>query len=529
MDFKIKRLDAWVLGICAVVFFLSTSVLWLGVPWIFNSPDENANAFFAEAVRVADRLTYTDPANLHLGGILHPRSVIAVGAYLAPGSFLGLPVIYGLLGKVVGLGAMRLLTPLLAITAVFAWRALVQKITGSTKVALIASLTVLFHPALWYYASRSMMHNVPFVSLLIISAWFFLLRPWQNKRWWWMTDLLAGICFAGAAWFRTSELVWMIPVLAVLCFVYRRALGWQAILRFAFTAIIAMTPMLFINQHLYGSLFTTGYTFSEATTDVIATTESATAVASPLAPFHPAIKPMLKHIWQYGASLFPWMSFLALGGFALAIKKRAVPKSYLWLTVLLSAWLFAFYGSWTFNDNPDPALVTIGTSYVRYWLPIFILISPYVAMAIVWIGQRLALVSARSTVMGLLVALFLLNIYPVFYAVDGLVSLRQNLFAFADERQQIMNATEANAIIITDRADKLLWPYRRVVQPLRSEATYTAMPALVQTAPVYYVGITFPQSDLDYLNQQKLPPLGLSIALVQTLGAESLYRLYETP
>ena len=89
--------------------------------------------------------------------------------------------------------------------------------------------------------------------------------------------------------------------------------------------------------------------------------------------------------------------------------------------------------------------------------------------------------------------------------------------------------TDPKSLVIVDRADKLLFPQRPVIYPLRSEATYAALPKLSGAAPLYYYGITFPEKDLDFLRSEKLPPLGLTIEKVLELQEESLYYLRPLP
>ena len=182
MDFKKWRLDLIVLGVGAVIFFGTISILAWKMPLVYNSPDENANATFAESVRTQNALLVVEPLGAELRGLLHPRSVVAVGTALVPGSFLGLPLFYGVVSKLTGPMLIRFLTPLLAVAAIFAWRRVVEVLFKSRPVALIAALALMFHPAFWYYASRSMMHNAPFVSLLIFSAYFVFVRPTKKTE-----------------------------------------------------------------------------------------------------------------------------------------------------------------------------------------------------------------------------------------------------------------------------------------------------------------------------------------------------------
>ena len=86
--------------------------------------------------------------------------------------------------------------------------------------------------------------------------------------------------------------------------------------------------------------------------------------------------------------------------------------------------------------------------------------------------------------------------------------------------------TEVDAVIIVDRADKLFFPDRRVIYPLRDEKTYALMLQIVALVPLYYYGITLPQADIDYLNGDKLKAMGLQIDFVENFGEESLYKIY---
>jgi len=224
--------------------------------------------------------------------------------------------------------------------------------------------------------------------------------------------------------------------------------------------------------------------------------------------------------------LFPWLAAASLVG-ALVLVGEKRQRGWVLMTVIVSAILIVIYGGWNFTDNPDPTIVTIGTSYVRYWLPIFVLTTPLIAESLIWLANRTRAVTARPIILaGLVVSMIGLSIHPVFFAPDGLAITRANLMDFAQTQQQVVNATEPSSVIVVDRDDKFLWPDRQVIQPLRSDFTYASLPIIAKSAPLYYFGITFPQTDLDYLNQQKLKGLGLQIRLIKTIGEESLYKLY---
>ena len=122
-------------------------------------------------------------------------------------------------------------------------------------------------------------------------------------------------------------------------------------------------------------------------------------------------------------------------------------------------------------------------------------------------------------------AIAILSGVLVFGGDDGLLRTRQVLFESAAKRDAIIAVTEDSAIIVVDRADKFLFPHRRVIQPLRSDATYAVLADAVKLAPLYYYGIPFPDVDMTYLNDVKLAALGLRIDAVTAIGDETLYRI----
>ncbi|MBU1126637.1 hypothetical protein KJ758_03430, partial [Patescibacteria group bacterium] len=185
-------------------------------------------------------------------------------------------------------------------------------------------------------------------------------------------------------------------------------------------------------------------------------------------------------------------------------------------------WLAVVYGSWTFNDNPDISLVTLGNSYVRYWLPLFILASPFAAKGIYQLSRLVPESKFQATLLILPTTIaVVLSFWLVFFSVDGLVPTRNHLFEFAQKREYILSSTENESVIIVDRADKFLFPERRVVVPLRSEQTYAAIPNLEELTSLYYFGITLPPEDIQFLEESLIP--GMEIEIIGTINEESLY------
>ena len=550
-------------------FLYFCSLLWLtaGVPLVFTSPDENANFTFASTIAATGDVRIADDINLALNGIVHPRSTVVLGALTLPGSFLGWPIVVGVIGTVAAGSpyVMLLVTPILVMLALAAWWGIARKF-GDDRFAWIATVLLALHPAFWYYAARGMMHNVPFVCLLILGAW---LVTWEGKvkseKRKVAATLGAGLLIGLALCIRVNEAIWVLPLAIFLLWKVRDAAKpfLFSLFSFLFFAALPLVGLGAVNTHLYGSPFATGYTITTTngelrTTEGTANGELRTANdaavevrSSPfevLLPFgfHP--RAMLKNVWHYGVALFPWMTLLAIIGIATVILMSVATKDPIdevprytrddkerawivltWVTLGLALWLGIVYGSWLFNDNPDPTAITIGDSHLRYWLPLFVLSTLFGARAVASLERKekseKRKVAAWLPSAIIVSAIAILSGVLVFGGDDGLLRTRQVLFESAAKRDAIIAVTEDSAIIVVDRADKFLFPHRRVIQPLRSDATYAVLADAVKLAPLYYYGIPFPDVDMTYLNDVKLAALGLRIDAVTAIGDETLYRI----
>jgi hypothetical protein len=522
------------------LFLISTLVLsWPFDRELFVSPDENAAYVFANQLQVGGELRIPEPLNERLGGILHPRSVVGYGDGNVPASFVGFIFILGLVGTVFGQAAMFLVTPVLAVLSLWLWRDVVKRVFKDESLADAAAFLLMIHPAFWYYSGRVMMHNVAFLALLIAGTWWAVAQPFSSlvrTRYRAQVHLidfgLAGLLFGAALTVRTNELIWLLPLLLTVLVIYRAVIGWRACLAFVTGLALALGVLGVMNVVTYGNAFVNGYTAEYPyAVLVIGDNEAASVIQEPqrnfLLPFGFHEYNIFKNVSAYGWQLYPWMSILALVGALLVVtentEQRQLWRRLLLLTLALATWLGLVYGSWMIVDNPDPSIISLGNSHVRYWLPLFALSSIFGAKTILYLlGDRTLL--RRALVGTLLILCVLKSAQLVFFGHDGFVPNIAALDTFEFKREAILSSVESDAIVITDRADKYIYPARRVVVPLRSESTYAAIPVMLKIVPVYYFGISLPESDLNYLNEDKLQALGVRIEWVSTLHEESLYR-----
>ncbi len=529
-------------GLLALLFFLSTLFLSVGITDMYNSPDERANAVSIQSYIDDGDFTVLEPLNLEVAGVLGPRSMVAVDDKLAPIGFAGLPSWYGLIGKVFGFPFVLLITPLLALLAVFAWKGILESVFNK-RVAILGAVLMLFLAGFWFYSARTLMHNVPFLAFFIFGIYFLIRRPFtrrkKSKRILWIDVALSGIFLGTAILFRGSEIIWMTLVGLIFYAFYPRVLGWRNTLVFIVALGLAITPMFAWNMALFGDPLQFGYTVTEAGSssltllEQVTPRESPSTLASVVFPFgfHPRLA--WRNFVDYQLELTWWMTLLAFAGLPFLFaprkqngKRKRALHALVASTFVAGLYLSLMYGSWPIVDNPDPSARTLANSYVRYWLPIYFMSTVPAALFLEWFMNRAKTLTAQRLLgLAVLIPVAVLSMNLVFFqAEDGLVKTRSNLLESVAIRDRVSIITEENSVVIVDRADKILFPERRVVTPLRDSSTFGAIPVLMEKAPLYYYGITLPEQDFGHLNNEILAPLGVRIGRVETIGIETLYR-----
>jgi MFS family permease len=528
--------------VAVVVAFLIYSSFYLSLPPKFNSPDETANYFFAKLYADNGILRVLEPLNFVSEGRAHPRSTAAVGGYIVPGGFLGIILLYGWLAKIFGLKIIFILTPLFACLAVFCFYEIIKKIFNS-RIALWSSLLLLVHPAFWYYSARGLFPNVLFVSLLIFGFYFLIcqekliaigenayLRKWGG----YINYILAGLFFGLALTVRLSEIIWIGGALFLLFIVYKNKVNWRQVALFLIFAVLTFSPIFSYNQIFYESPFLTAYNLSDEQTGGSVGGNGVGWLLSfgrYVFPFGLHFKNILKNFSSYFTGMFWWLAIPLTIGVSWQIKKfidRKLDKKiqiYLFLCFFVSLFLFIYYGSWLFYDNPAKE-VSIGTSYTRYWLPIYILSLPLVAFSLIKFVDWFSGKQKRAMAAVLCLIIFLLSFKLTYFDKnDGLSVVARNVKEYAAIAKEVHQIVESDAVIIVDRADKIFFPEYRIIWPLRDPVVYDLIPDLAKLVPLYYYGVTLPQKDINYLYAKKLDPKEVEIVKIRDFGAETLYRL----
>jgi len=492
----IKKHPKKLLIILAVLFAIIYSYL---PSVVFNSPDENANYFFSELFATETRLNYPITED---SDVLHPRSMLVINQNIVPISFLGMPLLYGSLAKIFTANAIPFFTPIIAVISVLFFYEIIKKVF-SPKIALISSIILFIHPAFWYYATRSMYHNMLFICLIIIGLYFLLLKKsYQNI-------ILASIFIGLALIVRTSEAPWVILSLIILYLFNRKKLSYKKITTSIFVLIIVLLPILYLNNNIYGHPLSTGYKLLNTTSDIIVqqSTNSGEVIK---------LNNVIKNFWNYGVYIFWWLSipmYLGLAWFLKNFKKLDhKKKQYLIIFLVSTGYLITYYGNWVFNDNPDPTKITIGTSYIRYWLPIYIFSTPFIAKTLLTIKNfNFKYKIIASTITAILLGYNLIFTFSL--ADESLQKTKQTLIEYATIKTKVLNITKPKSIIIAGYYDKLFFPNRLIIENLneeRDKRLNEISKLLNKDYPVYYYSWQNDQ-DIQYLNKKILNKYNLKL------------------
>jgi hypothetical protein len=538
----------------------------------WNSPDETANYYFTKLYATEQSLAVFEPANVLADDLVRPRSLRSDNGWLKPVSFLGIILIYGSIASVTSIAVIPYLTPFFGALGIIIFYLLLKRLF-SRRIALMSAFILATFPVYFYYSIRSMFHNVLFTVLGLIGFYFLVLAldrdyskfkrkflAWHLpiKLWLgWLFIFLAGTFFGLAVITRSSELLWLAPVIALIFLFYLRRIGLLRLPLFLAGVLLGLLPALYYNQILYAAPFYGGYgEMNRSLSDISAAGAQLVSSATQQIPAYQEIfDKVFKNIFFFGfhpgqslemfryyvLDMFPYLAGLsALGLLGLITLNFPKPRRkylvYVLVWASLSAILILYYGSWRFSDNPSGSH-TIGNSYTRYWLPIYLMAMPLAAITIELIlkvffyffrkhSSHQTLVSGGATVAVFLLALNFLN-FLIFGPEEGVINLYYNMQTDRAIARLVLDNTPADSVIMTQYHDKVFFPDRKIIMGVASEEPYyPALSKLLQHYPVYYFNFSFTPAAVEYLNNGRLAKYDLKIELVKTASAKfSLYKI----
>lgn len=591
MNIVKKNWHLILLAILAVLFFLTTSYFNYktqefqrpsgeGVDFVkWTSPDETANYILSKYYAQEGKLIIREDYNLLASDIMRPRSFRSDYGDIKPVSFLGIILVYGSIAKIFSYRIIPFLTPFFASFGLIFFYLLVRKVF-SRENALMSTFVLAFFPPYVYYTIRSMFHNVLFTVFLIIGLYFgfkMIERVDNSQK---KTILkgvifgmLSGLFFGLSIITRTSELMWLLPMLLIIWIFNIRKIGFYRPVVFLAFLFVALLPVFHFNTLLYGAPLSGGYSemnssiqnLKDSGSQILQTTVSGNfknyagivaKVKETLFYFGIHPRQSMHMFLYYFVEMFNWLFWLGLAGVFLFVAKFKKSKKKQWVFLLalsvISFILIIYYGSWTFYDNPDPRSHTIGNSYTRYWLPMYLGMIPFFTYLIIQISRIISKLIIRKGERGSNIffnfnisrkfftsAIKIMVVSTIFFwsanfllagSEEGLVYLYEKSTRTKGEWQDLIGLTENNSVLITRYHDKLVFPERKVIVGDFTDRNMVVIYAeLAKKLPVYYYNFSLPKKDLDYLNSRKLVEFGVQLKVVKKLNYDfTLYKILRT-
>jgi hypothetical protein len=397
----------------------------------------------------------------------------------------------------------------------------------------------------------------------------------NDKRWKWFVLFqyaLAGIFIGLALITRLSELGW-VALMLLLIFVFNfKKINWPAIVLFVGFLFFTFVPVFAINFILYNAPLSIGY-------DTGLTGEFGTLLTQAPLLFRLLVSPFGFHPvsivlngFNYIVQFFWWLTAPAFFGIIFWLfskpqinadktQRRADTSlkpllrkeeslrhpplakgrseegskkpqwAYFIIFLIISLYLVIFYGSWQITDRIDNSTLSIGTSYIRYFLPIYLMMLPFIAVLIKTILTIFRFDWAKLVV-GALIVLFLS--IPSFLLVgwttdESLLDLRQTLIIQDIKAQRVRAIVPAEAVVVAGfkQSDKIVFPERRVIPELAVAYDYESLARLAQIRPLYYYHFA-PTSTVEFISRRDFEEFGLRIDVadgVKIFGEERIYSI----
>jgi hypothetical protein len=143
----------------------------------------------------------------------------------------------------------------------------------------------------------------------------------------------------------------------------------------------------------------------------------------------------------------------------------------------------------------------LGTSYTRYFLPIYIFSLPIISYFIFNILRNL---KPLKIILGIFV--FCLFYYFSFNLVfldneEGIFKIKSNIREYQLIAREVIQLTEEESIIIAEKNDKIFFPVRRVIFKLNNEQDEKIVGKLLDKNKIYWWRFQLKENDLEYIRK----------------------------
>ncbi len=452
-----------ILAVLSVIFFFVYSSFFMGRPVGFSTPDENVNFFYTKYVADNHSIVYQDPLNAQVDTTnIRPRGMSYFDGKFVPNLFFGMYFFYGAsykLFSLVGLpeSTVLYLNPLLAVLGVWLLYFLVDE-AFNARTAIISACLLFVLPPYWYWASFYFSNILAVV--LFLAAFLFAFKALNQGRIWFYA--LSGLLFSLTLLVR-PDFVYFLPAFLVLLLVKWRSIKVKYLGVAVGVFVISMLPLLLLNNYLYGGFLKTGQHVALGWRGIV-----------PPAGNHPS------YLGENISLLFSAvpLSIFGLGGLLYCLRKG---KPYAYALSLVPPVLI--FGYIFLTGQPGRFDLIVHNSYVRYFIPIYVLLVPLFVIFLLRVVRNKYIVA---------IALLVFVTFSVALTYPGLLDTRRSITDYSKKAESIFNETEPNSVIFVASLDKVLFPERKVAMYSFSAASLgnvaSVSSRLVKAGiPVYYI------------------------------------------
>jgi hypothetical protein len=392
---------------------------------------------------------------------------------------------------------------------------------------------------------------------------------------------LAGFFIGLALITRLSELAWVVLLVLIILLLNFRKINWLGFLLLIAILILTFIPVLVVNYNLYGAPLSIGYRPDLEGEFQELITQPGLFYELLVSPFGFNLRTIASHVYHFLVRFFWYFSVPAGLGLLLWLlkfifrarlpvrqvsqrssrrKSAAEPNApqtnvdttpsgadiskqnfykrqwaYLIILFLVTCFLLLYYGSWQFTDRIAQTTVAIGNSFIRYWLPIYLGMLPFIGLLVYWFISLFKKTWPRIVIAGLLIGLISMpSFLSVFWSSDeSLMSLRDNIYIQQITSQKLTALVSPESIVLLGfkQADKIFYPeHRRIIPELAVPRDYEALRTLANHSELYYYHFA-PTTTVEYLSRRDFEPYGLAIEIdsgQKVYGDEWIYKIVPT-
>lgn len=405
------------------------------------SPDELVNSYFSKIYAKTGELRYTSQIEGLNAPIVRPRGTVIVDEkFIAPGKFLGYPIIIGTIERFLPTNVSLLFLPLFSTMTIF-YLFLIIKREFNEKIAFISALLGVFLSSFWYWSIMYRYEDVLAVSFFIIGLnYIFKGIDESSNRQIYLASFLLGVPVMIKPFYIISFLPLIITFLIYFKKIYIKN-KISGILLSTVPFLIGIFIYLLANKITYDSWFITGFHLTYGV-------EGEIIPSSSNIDFYIVLNNYLDYfIFTSPISLFGLLGILKI----IVNKDQKGNRLLMWfivLSVFLTGYIFILSGA------SDPT--NVHHSAIRYLLIIHLFLVPFAVYFVFTVFYKLPIIIV------LICLIFLLSNLAIVNNIQSILDTRERYQYYSE----LINLnTENNSVFICQYVDKIYFPDRLTANP----------------------------------------------------------------